>query len=470
MVTGKAPYKNVLVLGHVLDEKGKKMSKSKGNVIDPMEAFDRHGADALRFYFLSNTQPWNSQLFFHKAVAESKAKFIDLIQNLHAFYALYAGLDEFDPAAHHVPMTERPLMDRWITARLHETILTVDSAMSTFDATSAARTLTQFVDELSTWYVRRNRDRFWAPGMAEDKVAAYLTMYESLSAIALLSAPFTPFLAEELYQNVVRGHQPTAPESVHLCDFPAANEDYILRPLIREMAELLRVVEGGRHLRNESKMKTRQPLSTLYLPTESEPVISQFAEVLKDELNVKTLVFTTLADIAKPELYLNLKEIGKSFGSKLPELNQAAKQATAEQIATFQAKGEVELEGEVITRDHAILRYHANFPGLVDAMAKGFVGLNTELTPELVEEGYVREIISKMQMMRKEVNYDVTDQVVFHAEGDADILSVLKKHYAQISSTVLIRELVEGPVTDATGDLSKDWDINGKALRLAVKK
>jgi len=475
LVKGVAPYKNVLVMGHVLDETGKKMSKSKGNVIDPFEAFDRHGADALRFYFLSNTQPWISQLFYHKAVAETKAKFVDLLQNIHAFYTLYAELDDFDPTKRNIPIANRPLFDRWIIARLHETIRKVDNALDGYDATAAARTLQEFVNELSTWYVRRNRDRFWASGMQDDKVAAYLTLYECLSTVSMLAAPFTPFLAEALYQNVYRSYAADAsPISVHLCDFPVADESLIDTTLIREMADVLRVVEAGRHLRNESKIKTRQPLGALYLAKATEPVISRFADTVQDELNVKTLKFVALSEVATPELYLNLKEVGKSFGSKLPELNQAAKAASTDTIETFRAKGEVTVAGELITRDHAELRYHPAFEGLIDVNARGFVGLSTALTDALIEEGYVREIISKMQMMRKEVNYDVTDKVTFHATGDADVLGVLKRNEAHIASTVLIETMrfESAPLDESgavVGDLTKVWDVNGKSLTLTMQ-
>lgn len=470
LVTGQAPYKNVVVMGHVLDEKGKKMSKSKGNVIDPFEAFNRHGADALRFYFLSNTQPWNSQLFYHKAVAESKAKFIDLLQNIHAFYALYADIDQFQPSEHSIPVQERPLMDRWIEARLHDTIAKMDFALAAYDATTAARALQTFVDELSTWYIRRNRDRFWASGMDTDKVAAYLTLYDCLSTVALLMAPFTPFMAEELYQNIVRrnGENQTAPLSVHLCHFPSPDEALIDKELLSDMSSVLRVVEAGRHLRNESKIKTRQPLSAIYAPDSMQAILIQFNEILQDELNVKEVIFGALEDFGQPELYLNLKEVGKSFGSKLPILNQAAKQASMEQISEFQRNGEVYLENELITREHAEIKYHPSFTGLINIGSRGFfVGLNTELTPELIEEGYVREIISKMQMMRKEVNYNVTDYVTFYASGDSEVIQILKKNFARIQKTVLIHELFEHP---SNGDLTKDWDINGKPLTLTVKK
>lgn len=470
-VTGKAPYKNVLVLGHVLDEKGKKMSKSKGNVIDPFEAFDMHGADALRFYFVANTQPWNSQLFYHKAVAESKGKFIDLLQNIHQFYALYAEIDGFDPAAARtIPTAERPLMDRWLTARLHQTIGAVDAAFEKYDATSAARTLQAFVDELSTWYVRRNRDRFWASGMEDDKIAAYLTLYEALAAIALLAAPITPFLAEDLYQNVVRqnGARGDVPESVHLCDFPVADPHLVDESLIREMATVLRVVEGGRHLRNESKIKTRQPLSKLYVSKTDEPTLTKFAEILQDELNVKEIVFAQLDEIAKPEIYLNLAAVGKSFGKKTQQLNQAAKTADAATIEAFRRDGSVVIEGETLTSDHGEIRYSAQFEGLISADARGFVGLETTLTPELIEEGFVREIISKMQMMRKEIDYGVTHQVRFHAAGDEDVLGILARNAERIAGTVLVREFAEAPFSDA--DLTKEWDVNGKKLTLSVGK
>jgi isoleucyl-tRNA synthetase len=466
LVKGVAPYKNVLVLGHVVDEDGKKMSKSKGNVIDPFEAFDMHGADALRFYFLVNTQPWNSQRFYHRAVADAKAKFIDLLQNVHAFYALYAGIDQFVPNQHDVPVAERPLMDRWILARLHDTTLRVDQALDAYDATTAARLLQGLITDVSTWYVRRNRDRFWASGMDKDKVAAFLTLYEVLATFAKLIAPLTPFIAEELYQNVVRTWDKEAPLSVHLCDFPTADPALVDQDLLREMDQVLYAVETARHLRNESKIKTRQPLSTLYLPKEQEAVLGKFVDVLADELNVKQVEFVHLDEIARPELFLNLKEVGKAYGKLVPTINQAAKQATPEQVAAFQENGEVTLAGQVITSEMAEIRYHANFPGLVSVSKRSFVGLNTELTPELIEEGFVREIISKMQMMRKEVDYNVTDKVVFAATGDDEVLRVLKDNLERISATVLIREVRFEPMD---GDLTKEWDVNGKKLTLTVK-
>ncbi|MCL6549296.1 MAG: class I tRNA ligase family protein, partial [Alicyclobacillus sp.] len=468
LMTGRAPYKNVLVLGHVVDESGKKMSKSKGNVIDPFEAFDLHGADALRFYFLSNTQPWNSQRFFHRAVAESKAKFVDLLQNVHAFYALYASIDGFDPAAYDVPIADRPLMDRWMLARLHDTIQKMDTWMDVYDATSAARALQRLVDDLSTWYVRRNRERFWAGGMEADKAAAFCTLYEVLVAVAKLAAPMTPFIAEQIYQNVARSADPNQPLSVHLCDYPKADPAYIDQTLLAEMDEVLAVVEAGRHLRNETKMKTRQPLSKLYLPADQAGVLRKFADVLCDELNVKELVFTELVEVAKPELFLNLKAVGQDYGRLVPVLNQAAKNATPAQIGEFQQQGEVYLEGQRIGSEHAELRYHPNFTGMLVVTPRGFVGLDTALTPELIEEGFVRELISKMQMMRKEVNYNVTDKVTFAAAGDEEVLRVLRDNQAEIAATVLVKSFVFGET--GSGDLTKDWDINGKSLTLTVRR
>jgi len=479
LMTGKAPYKNVMVLGFVVDETGKKMSKSKGNAIDPFDAFDMHGADALRFYFLSNTQPWNSQRFYHRAVAESKAKFVDLLQNIHAFYALYAGIDGFNPANHDVPPAARPVMDRWMLARLHETTARIDKWLDGYDATSAARALQALVNDLSTWYVRRNRDRFWAPGMDADKAAAFCTLYEVLEAVAKLAAPMTPFIAEELYQNVVRSAYPDAPLSVHLCDFPAADATLIDKQLLAEMGEVLDVVESGRHLRNDTKMKTRQPLSKLYVSAGQAELLEKFADVIRDELNVKELVFTDLAAVAKPELFLNLKAVGQDYGKLVPVLNQAAKRATNEQIAAFQAAGEVTLDGQRIGKEHAELHYHPAFEGMIVVSQRGFVGLDTALTPELVEEGLVRELISKMQMMRKEVNYNVTDRVTFAAHGDAEVLRVLRRNEQEIAATVLVDSFVFGDVDGGEdgsgdgfggGDLTKEWDINGKALTLTVRK
>lgn len=466
LVTGQAPYKNVLVMGHVLDEHGKKMSKSKGNVIDPFEAFDAHGADALRFYFLSNTQPWNSQLFYHRAVAESKAKFLDLLQNVHAFYALYALLDHFSPEEHQVPVADRPVFDRWILARLQQTILRVERGLEQYDATAGARALQEFVDELSTWYIRRNRERFWASGMETDKVSAYLTLSHVLATVAKLMAPFTPFAAEELYQNVVRGTDAEdAPDSVHLCNFPSADEALLDTALIAEMEAVLRVVETGRLLRNESKLKTRQPLAKLYLPKTIETLLAPYEAVLKDELNVKELVYGTESEFARAYLHLDLKAAGKSFGSKLPSLLAASKTVDKATVEAFQHHGEVSLMGETITREHATVAYEPNFPGKMATNAFGFVGLHTELTPELIEEGFVREIVSKMQMMRKEVNYEVTQRVRFHAEGDQEVLDILRRNFSTIRETVLIAELVDEALT---GDLTKEWNVNGKQLTLTV--
>ncbi|QQE78039.1 isoleucine--tRNA ligase [Alicyclobacillus sp. SO9] len=471
LVKGRAPYRNVLVLGHVVDESGKKMSKSKGNVIDPFEAFDMHGADALRFYFLSNTQPWNSQRFYHKAVAESKAKFVDILQNVHAFYALYADIDKFDPTAHKIPVEDRPLLDRWVLARLHHTIQQVDEAMDKYDATFAARTIQSLVTDVSTWYVRRNRDRFWAQGMETNKAAAYLTLYEVLGSLSLLIAPLTPFLAEELYQNVVRPTKQDARESVHLEDFPEANKALIDQNLLDEMDEVMYVVETARHLRNDSKIKTRQPLSVLYVDQAKQPILEKFSETLEEELNVKSVEFTGLQAIAKPELYLNLKEVGKAYGKLVPTINQAAKEASAEQIATFAETGKVELAGNTVTDEQAQIRYQPAFAGLIDVGRRGFVGLNTELTEELVEEGFVREIISKMQMMRKEVDYSVTQRVQFGAMGDETVMEILKKYRDKIAETVLIDTLhfADETAADMAGELTKDWDVNGKFLRLTVK-
>lgn len=492
LMTGQAPYRNVMVLGHVLDENGKKMSKSKGNVIDPFEAFDQHGADALRFYFLSNSQPWNSQRFYHRAVAESKSKFIDLLQNVHAFYALYADIDGFNPAEHRVAAADRPLMDRWILSRLHDTIGRVDACLDAYDATSAARAVQALVDDVSTWYVRRNRDRFWASGFDEDKAAAFVTLYEVLEAVAKMAAPMTPFIAEDIYQNLVRSAFPDAPLSVHLCDFPKADEALVDRALLAEMSEVMHVVESGRHLRNETKMKTRQPLSKLYVPREKAEVLGKFGEIIRDELNVKELVFTELADVARAELFLNLKAVGQDYGKLVPVLNKAAKAASAEVVAAFQERGEVTLEGQRIGREHAELRYHPSFEGMIVVDVRGFVGLDTALTPELVEEGYVRELISKMQMMRKAVNYNVTDRVQFTATGDAEVLDILRRNERHIADVVLVRAFEYGDAdagagqdvqggagqgasaasgTDAgSGDLTREWDINGKPLTLTVQK
>ncbi len=344
IVTKQAPYKNALVLGHVLDEQGKKMSKSKGNVIDPFDAFDQFGADALRYYFIVNTQPWNNQLFYFKAVAQSKSKFLDLLQNVFHFYRMYADIDEFKPDAKWIPVSERPVFDRWLISRLNQTITLVDARMSDYDATAAARALQSFVDELSTWYIRRNRERFWASGVGNDKTAAFLTLHEVLQTVALLASPLTPFLAEEIYQDLRERCSNDTPESVHLCDFPVADVNIIDSVLIGEMSEVELIVEVGRRLRNESHIKTRQPLAKLYLSVQDMPWLRRFCDIIQDELNVKAIEFTTVDAISTFNLRLKLDVVGREFGRKTNALMGAVTLVNQDAIRAFLDKGSISVE------------------------------------------------------------------------------------------------------------------------------
>ncbi|MCY0870162.1 MAG: class I tRNA ligase family protein, partial [Firmicutes bacterium] len=461
----------------VLDESGKKMSKSRGNVIDPFAAFDQHGADALRFYFLTNTQPWNSQLFYHKAVAEAKSRFIDLLQNIHAFYALYATIDGYRPGASDAPPVHiRPLMDRWVLARLAQTIVMVDGYLEAYNATDAGRTLQAFVEDLSTWYVRRNRERFWAPGADEDKLAAFSTLFTCLYEVARMAAPFCPFVAEDLYQNITADAGLAVPESVHLCDF--ATVDAVVAgqlaswrddALTARMQRVLRVVELGRALRNQSRIKTRQPLATLYIAAAWQSDLSDLEAVVLDELNIKEVQYAQLDAIAAPTLHLDLRAVGQAFGSRLPDINRAAKSATADQARAFARDGKIELAGCEVTADHCQVVYAPAFPGVLEVRDDGFVALATELTPELIEEGHVRELISKMQMMRKEVNYGVTSHVSFFCAGDDQLMDVLARHADEIKATVLATAITPGETpAHLRPDLVKEWDVNGKKLTIAV--
>jgi len=477
IVTGKAPYKTALVMGHVLDEQGKKMSKSRGNVIDPFVAFDQHGADALRFYFLTNTQPWNSQLFYHKAVAEAKSRFIDLLQNIHAFYALYASIDGYQPGTTKAPTVQRrPLMDRWILARLAQTITTVDDCLDAYNATDAGRSLQAFVEDLSTWYVRRNRERFWAAGVGEDKIAAFATLFTCLYEVARMTAPFCPFVAEDLYQNITAGAGLQMPQSVHLCDFATVDPDVMHElaswrddALTERMQRVMRVVEMGRALRNQSRIKTRQPLSTLYVATAWQPYLSELEGVVLEELNVKEIRYADLDAIAVAQIHLDLRAVGQAFAARLPEINRAAKAATAQQARAFAHSGRIELAGSELTAEHGHVVYTPSFAGVLEVRDDGFVALSTELTAELVEEGYVREIVSKMQMMRKEVNYGVTSHVSFYCVGDDELIRILERHAGEIGATVLATAIIpDAAPPHVQPDLVKDWDVNGKKLTIAV--
>ncbi len=466
IVTGQAPYKNALVLGHVLDETGKKMSKSKGNVIDPLDAFDQFGADALRFYFVSNTQPWNNQLFYFKAVALSKSKFLDLLQNVYHFYRIYANIDDFKPDNQWISVSERPVFDRWLLSRMNQTIKTVDSSLSVYDANLAARVLQSFVEDLSTWYVRRNRERFWASGTGKDKTAAFLTLHEALKVITLLTAPLTPFLAEEIYQDLTARSHKEVPESVHLCDFPVVDTALIDDVLMHEMSRVKRIVEVGRRLRNESQIKTRQPLAKLYLSWQDQSWLKPFVDIIQDELNIKTIEFTIFEAITTPTLRLKLDVVGKALGAKTKAVISAVAALSTEAIRSFLDRGFMEIEGVKLTSQHLEVFYEPNFEGRIALEGSWFVGLTTRLSDELREEGMVRDMISAMQSMRKTVDYGVTQQVHFYATGDPELLDIVKRNWSRIGSTVLAPDLPTSPTGDV--DASKELSFKGKTVKFYV--
>ena len=471
LLFNKAPYENVIVLGHVQDENGQKMSKSKGNAVDPFDALQTHGADAIRWYFYTNSAPWLPNRFHDKAVTEGQRKFMGTLWNTYAFYVLYANIDEFNPMNYTLDYDKLSVMDKWLLSKLNTTVKAVDDNLDKYRIPEAARALDEFVDEMSNWYVRRSRERFWAKGMEQDKINAYMTLYTALVTICKAAAPMIPFMTEDIYQNLVRSIDKDAKESIHLCDFPVVNEKHIDKKLEEDMEDLLEVVVMGRACRNASNIKNRQPIGKMYVKADFN--LSEFyTDIIADELNVKNVEFTD--DVRAFSSYSfkpQLKTVGPKFGKQLGEIRQALSALDGNAaMDEVNANGSLKLDlpsGEVVLEKDDLLIDIAQTEGYVSQSDnKITVVLDTNLTPELLEEGFVREIISKIQTMRKEAGFEVMDKITIYAKGNDKVTDIMTKNKDGIISEVMATDLVIGSVEG----YEKEWNINGEDVVMGVKK
>ena len=471
LLFNKAPYQNVIVLGHVQDENGQKMSKSKGNAVDPFDALQTYGADAIRWYFYINSAPWLPNRFHGKAVQEGQRKFMSTLWNTYAFFVLYANIDEFDATKYTLDYDKLSVMDKWLLSKLNTVIQTVDDNLNNYRIPEAARALQEFVDDMSNWYVRRSRERFWAKGMEQDKINAYMTLYTALVEICKTAAPMIPFMTEDIYQNLVRSVDKDAPESIHLCDFPTVNEAWIDKDLEADMKELLEIVVLGRACRNTANIKNRQPIGTMYVKAEKK--MSEFyTDIIADELNVKEVKFADdvesfISYSFKPQL----RTVGPKYGKLLGGIRQALTDINGTAAMNeLRTNGVLKLDingNDVELTEEDLLIETAQTEGYVsESDGETSVVLDTNLTPELIEEGFVREIISKIQTMRKEAGFEVMDKIVVYAHGNDKIQDVMKTHEDEIKSEVLADEMVLGE----TDGYVKEWNINKEAVTMGVKK
>ena len=470
LLFNKAPYRNVIVLGHVQDENGQKMSKSKGNAVDPMDALRTHGADAIRWYFYENSAPWLPNRYHAGAVQEGQRKFMGTLWNTYAFFVLYANIDNFDATKYCLDYEKLSVMDKWCLSRLNTMVKEVDDNLANYRVTEAAKALQSFVEELSNWYVRRSRSRFWAKGMEQDKINAYMTLYTALVTTAKAAAPMIPFMTESIYRNLVAGIDKDAPESVHLCDYPAVEEKYIDAELEKNMELVLEIVVLGRAARNTANIKNRQPIGNMFVKAGSE-LPAFFREIVEDELNIKKLTFKEdmeeyLSYTVKPQFRVLGPKVGKQMSevkAALLKLNgQKAKEEMDRNgcLKLALPSGEVTLLPEDIeitmSQTEGYLCQHAG---------EVTIALETTLTPELIEEGFVREIVSKLQTMRKENGFEVTDHITVFAAGNDKLTELMRKHEEEISRIVLADAVQYG----RTEGFSKEWNINGEKIALAVK-
>ena len=471
LLFNKAPYKNVIVMGHVQDENGQKMSKSKGNAVDPFNALETYGADAIRWYFYTSSAPWLPKRFSGKAVQEGQRKFMGTLWNTYAFFVLYANIDNFDASKYTLEYDKLPVMDKWLLSKLNSTVAEVDSNLDQYRIPEAAKALQDFVDEMSNWYVRRSRERFWAKGMEQDKINAYMTLYTALVTICKAAAPMIPFMTEDIYQNLVRSNDANAPESIHLCDFPVVNKDHIDKKLEEDMEDVLDAVVMGRACRNEAAIKNRQPISRMYI--KADFTLSEFyQEIIEDELNVKEVVFTDdVRDFTSYTFKPQLRTVGPKYGKQLGGIqkhlaaldgNAAMDELNADGALKFDVDG-VAVE---LTKDDLLIDMAQKEGYVSQEDNRMTVVLDTNLTPELVEEGFVYEIISKIQTMRKESGFEVTDHIRVSINGNDRLSEIARKNKDAISGKVLADELTSG----AEYAVSKEWNINGENAVIAVER
>ena len=471
LIFDKAPYKNVLVLGHVLDKDGQKMSKSKGNAVDPFEALGTYGADAIRWYFYSNSAPWLPNRFFGDAVIEGQRKFMGTLWNTYAFYVLYANIDGFNPTEYSLDKSSLSLMDKWILSKLNSLISAVDGYLSVYKLTEATRALETFVDELSNWYVRRCRERFWVKDMPKDKVNAYMTLYTCLVNLAKISAPLVPFMTEDIYRNLVCSVDTAAPASVHLCDFPAADQSMIDKSLEADMEEVMDIVVLGRACRNAAAIKNRQPVAKMYVKADSA-VSEGFVSIIAEELNVKSVEFTdSVRAFTTYSFKPQLRTVGPKYGKYLAGIRNALAELDGNlAMDELEAAGILKITvGDAVcelTKEDLLIEMtkKEGFESLGDRGVT--VVIDKNLTPELIEEGNVREIISKVQTMRKDSGFEVMDNIRLAFSGNSEISAIALRNAEEIKGDTLAVEIL----TDATLQNAKEWNINGEVVTVSVEK
>ena len=471
LLFNRPAYENVIVLGHVQDENGQKMSKSKGNAVDPFEALNTYGSDAIRWYFYINSAPWLPNRFHGKAVMEGQRKFMGTLWNTYAFFVLYANIDNFDATNYTLEYDKLPVMDRWLLSKLNSTVKEVDSDLENYRIPEAARALQEFVDDMSNWYVRRSRERFWAKGMEQDKINAYMTLYTALVTISKAAAPMIPFMTEQIYQNLVRSIDKNAPESIHLCDFPEADEAHIDKELEAKMDAVLKIVVMGRAARNTANIKNRQPIANMFVKA-PEALPEFYKEIIEEELNVKNVTFTD--DVREFTSYTfkpQLKTVGPKYGKLLGNIrkalaeidgNSAMDTLNEKGVLTFDFDGNaVELSKEDLLIDTAQTEGY-----VTEGDNTVTVVLDTRLTPELLEEGFYRELVSKIQTMRKEAGFEVMDHIYVYVDKNDKISDIIKKYAETLKGEVMADSITLGAMTGYT----KEWNINGEDVMLGVAK
>ena len=471
LLFNKAPYENVIVLGLVQDENGQKMSKSKGNAVDPFDALQTYGADAIRWYFYTSSAPWLPSRFAGKAVVEGQRKFMGTLWNTYAFFVLYANIDNFDATKYSLEYEKLAVMDKWLLSRLESTVKAVDDNLENYRIPEAAKALQSFVDDMSNWYVRRSRERFWAKGMEQDKINAYMTLYTALVTVAKAAAPMIPFMTEDIYQNLVKSIDASAPESIHLCDFPEVHENWIDPKMEEDMADLLEIVVMGRAARNTANIKNRQPIGTMYVKSEFQ--LSEFyKEIIEDELNVKEVVFKDdIADFISYSFKPQMRTVGPKYGKLLNKIKTVLSELDGNKaMAELKSTGELKLDidgQEIVLLEEDLLIDMAQMEGYVSESDHTItVVLDTNLTPELIEEGFVRELVSKIQTMRKEAGFEVMDKIRVYAKDNDKIVDIMKNHGDEIKSEVLAEDIVTGE----TKGYEKEWNINSEKVTMAVER